>query len=98
MHLCSTVSKDVMNYAESYIQYLCKGLLEYCEKDLEFMDKKCAENGPTATERLRLVSSTPFERISNTEAVNILKDAKEGMFENAIKWGNDLASEHERYV
>ncbi|CAD6342343.1 unnamed protein product [Miscanthus lutarioriparius] len=90
--------QDVMNYAESYIQYLCKGLLEYCEKELEFMDKKCAENGTTTTERLRLVSSTPFERISYTEAVNILKDAKEGMFENAIEWGNDLASEHERYL
>ena len=98
MHLCSTVSKDVMNYAESYVQYLCKGLLVYCENELEFMDKKCAENGTTSTERLRLVSSTPFERISYTEAVNILKDAKEEMFKNAIEWGNDLASEHDRYV
>lgn len=87
-----------MNYAESYIQYLCEGLLEYCEKELEFMDTKYAENGTTATERLRLVSSTPFERISYTVAVNILKDAKEGTFEKAIEWGNDLASEHERYV
>jgi hypothetical protein len=41
-----------------------RGYLSIVKKDLEFMDKKCAENDPIATKRLRLVSSTPFERIS----------------------------------
>ncbi|CAL5031510.1 unnamed protein product [Urochloa decumbens] len=89
--------QDDMNCAESYIQYLCKELLEYCEKDLEFIDNKFPES-PTAIERLKLVSSTPFERISYTQAVNILKDVEEGTFDKAIEWGIDLASEHERYL
>ncbi|CAL5068397.1 unnamed protein product [Urochloa decumbens] len=89
--------QDDMNCAESYIQYLCKELLEYCEKDLEFIDNKFAES-PTAIQCLKLVSSTLFERISYKQAVNILKGVEEGTFDKAIEWGIDLASEHERYL
>uniref|UniRef100_A0A2N9IL61 Aminoacyl-transfer RNA synthetases class-II family profile domain-containing protein n=1 Tax=Fagus sylvatica TaxID=28930 RepID=A0A2N9IL61_FAGSY len=47
-----------------------------------------------------MVSSTPFERISYTEAVELLEEAvKSGRkFENQVEWGIDLASEHERYL
>lgn len=50
-----------------------------------------------AMERLKLVSSTPFERISYTKAVEILKDA-DRKFDSKVEWGIDLASEHERYL
>ncbi|CAM0901798.1 unnamed protein product [Alopecurus aequalis] len=83
-----------MNYAESYVQYLCKWLLEHCREEMEFMVKS---HDKSAIERLELVSSTPFERISYTKAVNILKDA-DRKFENKVEWGIDLASEHERYL
>uniref|UniRef100_A0A2N9F3G9 Aminoacyl-transfer RNA synthetases class-II family profile domain-containing protein n=1 Tax=Fagus sylvatica TaxID=28930 RepID=A0A2N9F3G9_FAGSY len=47
-----------------------------------------------------MVSSTPFERISYTEAVELLEEAvKSGRkFENQVAWGIDLASEHETYL
>jgi asparaginyl-tRNA synthetase len=82
-----------MNYAESYVQYLCKWLLDHCQEEIEFMVKS---HDKDAMERLELVSSTPFERISYTKAVEILKDA-DRKFDNKVEWGIDLASEHERY-
>lgn len=82
-----------MNCAERYVQYLCKWLLKHCREDMEFMVKHVDK---TAIERLELVSSTPFERISYTKAVEILEGVDK-KFENKVEWGIDLASEHERY-
>ncbi|KAM0889595.1 hypothetical protein ACQ4PT_027556 [Festuca glaucescens] len=86
--------QDDMNYAESYVQYLCKWLLDHCQEEIEFMVKS---HDKDAMERLKLVSSTPFEHISYTKAVEILKDA-DRKFDNKVEWGIDLASEHERYL
>lgn len=89
--------KDDMNCAEAYVKFMCDWLLDHCFDDLEFMakmfDKSCIN-------RLRMVASTPFERITYTEAVELLEVAvKEGKhFENKVEWGIDLASEHERYL
>uniref|UniRef100_A0A452XZL5 asparagine--tRNA ligase n=1 Tax=Aegilops tauschii subsp. strangulata TaxID=200361 RepID=A0A452XZL5_AEGTS len=84
--------QDDMNCAERYVQYLCKWLLKHCREDMEFMVKHVDK---TAIERLELVSSTPFERISYTKAVEILEGVDK-KFENKVEWGIDLASEHER--
>ena len=86
-----------MNCAEAYVKFLCQWLLDNCIDDMEFMakifDKGCID-------RLRMVASTPFERISYTEAIKLLEEAvkKDKKFENKVEWGIDLASEHERYV
>ncbi|KAM4124325.1 hypothetical protein ACB094_01G222300 [Castanea mollissima] len=89
--------KDDMNCAEAYVRFLCQWLLDNCLDDMEFMADKFDK---TCIERLRMVSSTPFKRISYTEAVELLEEAvKNGKkFENSVKWGIDLASEHERYL
>ncbi|OWM70315.1 hypothetical protein CDL15_Pgr027217 [Punica granatum] len=89
--------KDDMNCAEAYVKFLCKWLLDNCLDDMEFLaknyDKGCID-------RLRMVGSTPFERVSYTEAVAMLEEAVKGgkEFENKVEWGVDLASEHERYL
>ncbi|KAK7358425.1 hypothetical protein VNO77_00353 [Canavalia gladiata] len=89
--------KDDMNCAEAYVKFLCQWLLDNCFEDMKFMadkfDKGCID-------RLKMVASTPFIRVSYTEAVEILEEAvKNGKkFENEVKWGIDLASEHERYL
>lgn len=83
-----------MNYAESYVKFLCQWLLDNCIEDMEFM--KTFDNA--AIERLKLVSSSPFERISYTKAVQLLKNVTDKKFANEVEWGIDLASEHERYV
>lgn len=87
--------EDDMNYAESYIKFLCKWLLDHCLEDMEFMVKNFDK---TAIERLKLVSSTPFERVSYTRAVQLLENVTGKEFENKVEWGIDLASEHERYL
>uniref|UniRef100_A0A2P2KAJ8 Asparaginyl-tRNA synthetase family protein n=1 Tax=Rhizophora mucronata TaxID=61149 RepID=A0A2P2KAJ8_RHIMU len=89
--------KDDMNCAEAYVKYMCQWLLDKCLDDMELMaklyDRSCID-------RLRMVASTLFERISYTEAVQLLEEAvrKGKRFENKVEWGIDLASEHERYV
>ncbi|PKA53441.1 Asparagine--tRNA ligase, cytoplasmic 3 [Apostasia shenzhenica] len=87
--------EDDMNYAESYVKFLCKWLLDHCHQDLEFMVKNFDK---TATERLSHVSSMPFERISYTKAIQLLENVRDREFENKVEWGVDLASEHERYL
>ncbi|KAH0462803.1 hypothetical protein IEQ34_010378 [Dendrobium chrysotoxum] len=87
--------EDDMNYAESYVKFLCKWLLDHCLEDMEFMVKNVDK---TAIERLKLVSLMPFERISYTKAVQLLENVTDKEFENKVEWGVDLASEHERYL
>ena len=82
-----------MNCAEDFVRYLCQWLLDKCPEDMAFMaeryDKECLN-------RLRHVASTPFKRLTYTEAIEVLKGVKDKKFENAVEWGIDLASEHER--
>ncbi|XP_030529905.1 asparagine--tRNA ligase, cytoplasmic 1-like [Rhodamnia argentea] len=89
--------KDDMNCAEAYVKFLCKWLLDHCLDDMDFMAKNFDK---TCIDRLRMVASTPFERISYTEAVELLVEAVKGgkQFESKVEWGVDLASEHERYL
>ncbi|CAA7388532.1 unnamed protein product [Spirodela intermedia] len=87
--------EDDMNYAESYVKFLCQWLLDHSLEDMEFMAKNYDK---TAIERLKLVASSPFVRISYTKAVELLENVTDKKFENPVSWGIDLASEHERYL
>jgi asparaginyl-tRNA synthetase len=51
--------------------------------------------------RLQNVADSEFARITYTEAVNLLQtDSKAGkiVFDRYPEWGDDLGSEHERYL
>ncbi|KAJ4966132.1 hypothetical protein NE237_017981 [Protea cynaroides] len=87
--------KDNMNCAEAYVKFLCQWLLDNCLDDMEFMVKNFDK---TAIDRLKMVASTPFERISYTEAVQLLENVTDKKFDNKVEWGIDLSSEHERYL
>lgn len=88
--------EDDMRCAEAFVKFLCQWLLEKCLDDMQFMVEKFDKG---AIDRLRMVATTDFVRISYTEAVSILEEAaKERKFENKVEWGIDLASEHERYL
>ncbi|KAJ0975456.1 hypothetical protein J5N97_017421 [Dioscorea zingiberensis] len=87
--------EDDMYYAEEYVKFLCRWLLDHCLEDMEFMVKNYDKS---AIDRLKLVSSEPFKRISYTEAVELLCAVTDKKFENKVEWGVDLASEHERYL
>ncbi|XP_019192041.1 PREDICTED: asparagine--tRNA ligase, cytoplasmic 1 [Ipomoea nil] len=88
--------EDDMKCAEAYVRFLCQWLLDNCLDDMEFI-AKFIDKG--AIDRLRLVASSDFRRITYTEAITILEEAtKVKKFENKVEWGIDLASEHERYL
>lgn len=85
-----------MKCAEAYVKFMCQWLLDNCLDDMKFMVEKYDKG---AIDRLKMVASTDFVRLSYTEAVAILEEvAKEKVFENKVEWGVDLASEHERFV
>ncbi|KAJ4950308.1 hypothetical protein NE237_027140 [Protea cynaroides] len=87
--------KDNMNCAEAYVKFLCQWLLDNCLDDMEFIVKNFDKS---AIDRLKMVASTPFKRISYTEAVQLLVNVTDKKFEKKVEWGIDLASEHERYL
>lgn len=86
--------QDTMECAEAYLKYLLKQLLDECLEDLTFFDS-FIEKG--LIERLQHVYSSPFERLSYTDAIAILEKANK-KFEYPVRWGIDLQSEHERYI
>ncbi|KAL9242026.1 hypothetical protein vseg_016072 [Gypsophila vaccaria] len=87
--------EDDMNCAEAYVKFMCQWLLDHCLDDMEFMVKNFDK---TAIDRLKMVATTPFVRITYTEAVTLLERVTDKKFENKVEWGIDLASEHERYL
>ena len=104
--------QDNMYLAQEMLKYLVKYALDNCADDLAFLEKRIIEeekNKPqaersemTLTERLKFVLDNDFERVSYTEAIEILKNSKPNKkkkFSYLIEeWGADLQSEHERYL
>lgn len=90
--------QDDMQCAEDYVRYCCRHLLDHCQGDLAFVTSMIDK---TAVERLEQVATTPFKRVTYTEAIAILEEAikaKKKKFEFPVEWGIDLQSEHERYL
>ena len=86
--------QDNMDLAEEFLKYLVQYALENCIDDLKFLNEMYDKE---LIARLESVVSTPFVRLSYTEAVDIL--VKTGQkFEYKVEWGIDLQSEHERYL
>ena len=92
------IQKDeLMDLEEDFIKYCVRWALEHCKDDLEFLNQ-FVDKGLIA--RLESVIKTDFIRLTYTEGINILQEAvKNGKkFEFPCTWGEDLASEHERYL
>ncbi len=102
---------DDMDLAEEMLKYLIDYAIEQCPDDLAFLskrqqdeekNKKAEERSMELLEKLNFVRTQPFERISYTQAIDILRNSnynKKGKFQYPIeKWGADLQSEHERYL
>ncbi|MEM8998863.1 MAG: asparagine--tRNA ligase [Bacteroidota bacterium] len=103
---------DTMDLAEDFIKWTIAHVLEHCENDLAFLEKRLLdeEKSKPQTERsemaltakLKFIIENDFKRISYTEAIEILKNSKPNKkrkFQYPIEeWGADLQSEHERYL
>ena len=92
------IQKDeLMDLEEDFIKYCVRWALEKCQDDLQFLNQ-FVDKGLIA--RLESVVNTDFVRLTYTEGIEILQEAvKNGKkFEFPCSWGEDLASEHERYL
>ncbi len=103
--------EDNMNLAEEFIKYIISYVLQNNEADLQYLDGRLAEEEkakPQAEraemgllEKLRFVVDNQFERITYTEAIDILLQSshyKKKKFKYDVSWGIDMQSEHERYL
>jgi len=102
---------DDMDLAEDFVKYLINYCLENYPDELAFLDKriqdlernmKKEDRRPMGLiETLRFVVENDFERITYTDAINLLRNSKpykKGKFEYDVAWGIDLQSEHERWL
>lgn len=102
---------DNMNLAEDFIKYIVKHVMDNCYPDLEFLQQRIEQEEKNMKmelrrpmpliETLKFVLENDFERITYTEAVNLLRNSKpykKGKFEFPVEWGTDLQSEHERWL
>lgn len=85
---------DNMDMAESYLKSVFQAVLETNSEDMELFDQFVCKG---VLERLQAIIENPFERITYTEAVDILKNCGRA-FDFPVQWGVDLQSEHERYL
>jgi asparaginyl-tRNA synthetase len=83
-----------MTVAEEFVKHLIHDARTHCAADLEFFGK-FVDKGLLA--RLDFVLERPFQRCSYTEAVEILAKANR-TWEHSVSWGDNLQSEHERYL
>ena len=103
--------EDNMNLAEDFIKYLIKAALERNAADLKFLDDRLKDEEKSLPqdkrsemgllEKLEFVLNNQFERITYTEAIDILLNStpyKKKKFQYDVQWGIDLQSEHERYL
>ncbi|WP_375416318.1 asparagine--tRNA ligase [uncultured Hymenobacter sp.] len=86
--------EDNMDLAEDFLKSLVKYALNHCADDLAFLQEQYDKE---LLGRLNFVVENDFQRLTYTEAVEILKSAKQ-KFEFPVDWGTDLQSEHERYL
>jgi asparaginyl-tRNA synthetase len=104
--------EDNAKLAESLLQYVIQYALENCADELEFLNNRLQEEEKSKPmdersemdllTKLRFSSTSDFERLTYTEAIEILKNStpnKKKKFKYLIEhWGADLQSEHERYL
>ena len=102
---------DDMDLAEDFCKYLINYILDNYPDDLAFLDKRIQDlekNMKTELRRpmslietLKFVVENDFERITYSDAINLLRNSKpykKGKFKFPVEWGVDLSSEHERWL
>ena len=85
---------EMIDLIEEFIKYLFQFALDEATEEMEFFRKNINED---RIQTIKNIIDSDFGRITYTKAVEILKDADQD-FEFPVEWGNDLQSEHERYL
>jgi len=102
---------DDINLGEEFLKYLINYALSNCKEDLQFLNDRANKeesqlpkdkrNELSLLERMKMVTENDFERITYTEAIDILlksKPNKKKQFKYELAWGVDLQSEHEKFL
>ena len=85
---------DDMNLIEDMLKYVVKYVLDNAKEEIEFFDKFVA---PGKKQQLEAFVNSKIAVCTHEEAITILKAAKVE-FENTPEYGQDLATEHEKYL
>lgn len=83
-----------MEVAEAFVRSVISYVLNNCEEDLAFFEKWVE---PGIVSSLRSVAEAKFQRLTYTEAIDILLNSGKS-FEFPVAWGMDLQTEHERFL
>ncbi|EQC44261.1 asparagine--tRNA ligase [Bacteriovorax sp. Seq25_V] len=90
--------EDVADLAADYVKYMIDYALTNCQKELDFLfNMPFTDVDKTHFETLKHVRDSKFIKITYTEAVEILNNCGE-KFEFPTAWGNELQTEHEKYL
>ena len=80
--------------AENFLKAVVSKIMADCEKDIEFFNERV---DPNLIEKLQALVEKKFTLMSYSDAIEVLQ--KSGSeFEFPVSWGNDLQSEHERFL
>jgi asparaginyl-tRNA synthetase len=104
--------QDNMDLAEELLKYLVRYAIDNCSDELEFLNSRLLEEEKQKPQnerseldllaKLNFCLDNDFERITYTEAIEILKASKPNQkkqFKYLVEeWGTDLQSEHERFL
>ncbi len=80
--------------AEDFLKSVVQMVLDRCPADIAFLDERVQ---PGLRANLTQVATTPFERMTYTQAVDLLKKSGQA-FEHPLEWGLPLQTDHERYL
>ena len=92
--VCFADIDEIIAICEDFIKYVISDALEHCAEQLAFCDR-FLEKG--LLDKLHHVVESDFARVDYTEAVRLLQESGR-RFEFPVSWGDDLQSEHERYL
>lgn len=99
--ICFAELGDDMALAEDYVRYCTAYALKHCADDLHYFEHEYPAGEKGLKARLQNVVDNDFARITYTEGVEMLQQHiadKKVQFERYPSWGDDLGSEHERYI
>ena len=65
--------QDSMQCAMDFLKSICRWIMQSSVEDLKFMEKRVDKH---VVDRLQLIAEGPFEKITYTEAVKVLKQVK----------------------
>ncbi len=86
--------QDDMDLAEAMVKYIITYTLENAPEEMNFFNQFIDKG---LLDRLHNIVNSSFERVSYTEAVEILKKSGQE-FQYPVEWGLELQTEHERYL